>query len=77
MASFRYMKKLQKQKGVALITAMLIASLASIAAVAMVSRQNLDIRRTENMLEADKAYMYALAAESWVTQILVEDLRDT
>jgi len=66
-----------KQQGVALITALLIAALVTVAAVAMASRQQLDIRRTGNMLEADQAYMYALAAEAWVTQVLKEDKEKT
>ncbi len=66
-----------KQQGVALITALLVAALVTVVAVAMASRQQLDIRRTGNMLEADQAYMYALAAESWVTQILKEDKQKT
>ncbi len=66
-----------KQRGVALITALLVAALVTVVAVAMASRQQLDIRRTGNMLEADQAYMYALAAESWVTQMLKEDKQKT
>lgn len=66
-----------RQQGVALITALLIAALVTVAAVAMASRQTLDMRRTGNMLEADQAYMYALAAETWVTQILKEDQQRT
>lgn len=63
----------QQQRGVALITALLIAALVTVAAVAMASRQQLDMRRTGNMLEADQAYMYVLAAESWTIQILRQD----
>ena len=66
-----------KQQGVALITALLIAALVTVVAVAMASRQQLDIRRTGNMLEADQAYMYALAAEAWVTQVLKDDKKET
>ncbi len=66
-----------KQQGVALITALLVAALVTVVAVAMASRQQLDIRRTGNMLEADQAYMYALAAEFWVTQMLKEDKQKT
>jgi len=66
-----------RQQGVALITALLIAALVTVAAVAMASRQQLDIRRTGNMLEADQAYMYALAAETWVSQILNTDKKKT
>jgi len=66
-----------KQCGVALITAILIAALVSVIAVAMASRQTLDIRRTGNMLEYDQAYMYALGMEELAAQILVKDKKDT
>ena len=66
-----------RQRGVALITALLIAALVTVAAVAMVSRQQLDIRRTGNMLEADQAYLYALGAETLAAQVLKEDKKLT
>lgn len=71
------MPQKHQQRGVALITALLIAALVTVVAVAMASRQQLDVRRTGNMLEADQAYLYALAAESWVTQVLKEDKQKT
>ena len=61
------------QQGIALITALLIISLVTIAAVAMAERQTLDIRRTENLLHYDQAYMYAIAAEDWAGQMLMRD----
>lgn len=63
----------KNQQGVALITALLISALVTVAAVAMASRQQLDVRRTGNMLEADQAYMYALAAETLAVQLLNVD----
>jgi general secretion pathway protein K len=66
-----------KQRGVALITAMLIAALITVAAVAMASRQTLDMRRTGNMLEADQAYMYALGMEELASQVLSKDKKET
>lgn len=62
-----------KQSGVALITALFIFSLVAIAATAMASRQALDIRRTENLIHYDQAYMYALGAEKWAGQLLLRD----
>ncbi len=66
-----------KQGGVALITAILIAALVSVVAVAMATRQTLDIRRTGNMLEVDQAYMYALGMEELAAQVLAKDKKDT
>lgn len=67
----------QRQQGVALITALLIAALVTVTAVAMAARQQLDIRRTGNMLEADQAYMYVLAAETLAMQMLKLDKQTT
>jgi general secretion pathway protein K len=55
----------------------LIAALVTVAAVAMASRQTLDIRRTGNMLEADQAYMYALGMEELAAQVLLKDKKET
>lgn len=67
----------QRQQGVALITAILITALVTVAAVAMATRQQLDIRRTGNQLEADQAYLYALGMEEWAKQVLRDDLRNS
>jgi general secretion pathway protein K len=65
-----------RQSGVALITALLITAIATVAAVAMASRQNLEVRRTTNVLEFDQAYLFALGVESWAKQVLIRDLRN-
>ena len=71
--------ELRKQSGVALITALLITALVTVAAVSMASRQQLDIRRTGNLMEADQAWQYALGVEAWARQVLAADdaKRDT
>ncbi len=62
-----------KQKGVALITAVLVVALVTVLAVNMISRQQIDIRRTSNILNTETAYMYALGVESWGIGILLRD----
>jgi general secretion pathway protein K len=64
-------------KGVALITALLVVALATLAAVAMTTRQQLDIRRTANVINGEQAYMYALGGESWVKRILLRDRKNS
>lgn len=64
------------QKGVALLTAVLITAIASVIAISMVSQQQRDIRRSGNLLDSDRAYMFALGAESWAMHILDKDERD-
>jgi len=63
----------QRQRGVALIIVMLIVAIASTAAVAMLSRQQLDLRRTENSLYYGQARLYALGVEYLAKQVLMDD----
>ena len=63
----------KRQRGVALVTALLVVSLATVAAVAMVTRLQVDMRRTGNLLNGEQAYAYAIAAESWAHVILRRD----
>ena len=67
---------IRRQHGVALITALLITAIATIAAVAMASRQQIDIRRTGNIIDIDRADMFALGAEEWARQVLRRDRKD-
>ncbi len=63
----------KKQTGVALITAMLVVSLAAILASALVSQLFLDIRRTANIFQSEQAYLYNLKAESFAMFFLLEE----
>lgn len=63
----------RKQKGVALITAILIVTLAAIAAAAILSSANLAIHRTQNLQESELAWWYVDGVESWVKTILQRD----
>ena len=65
-----------RQRGVALLTALLVVALATVAAVAMVSRQQVDIRRTENLLDADQIRFYLYGIEGWAGKILEKDRQD-
>ena len=62
-----------RQHGVALITALLVVSLVTVIAVAMATRQHIDVRLTGNLVHGEQAYDYALAAESWARVILRRD----
>ena len=62
-----------RQRGVALVTALLIVSLVTVIAVTMATRQHIDVRLTGNLLHGEQAYAYALAAESWARVILRRD----
>ncbi len=66
-----------RQQGVALITALLVVAIATVAAVAMATRQQLDIMRTGGLLHSEQAYAYLLGAESWAQVVLMRDKRDS
>lgn len=61
------------QRGVALITALLVVALATIAAVAMTREQGLAVRRAENLRNAEQAWQYALGLEAYAIKRLHED----
>ena len=61
-------------RGIALITAMLVVALAVIAATAILSSANLAIHRTATLQDSEKAWWYALGAESLVKSLLERDL---
>ena len=66
---------IQRNRGVAILTVLLVVVLATTTAVAMASRQQLDIRRTENTLYQGQALMYLYGVEDWSQQFLADDRR--
>jgi len=67
----------QHNRGVALITAVLITALAGSVAAGLAWDSALDLRRTTVMLYRDQAVQVALGAESWMQSILRQDLEDS
>lgn len=66
----------QAQRGAALITALLIVTIATAVSIAISTKLQLDIRRTANMITQDQADFYLYAAERWSQRILAEDVKD-
>jgi len=64
------------ERGVALITVLLVVALASVAAVDMTTSNQLDQRRTGNRLALGAAHQYALGGEQWSVAILARAVRD-
>ena len=64
------------QRGVALITAMFVVALATIAAVAMFESSNIAMRRASNLIESETALWYAIGVESWTKGILKQDAKN-
>ncbi|VAW51410.1 General secretion pathway protein K [hydrothermal vent metagenome] len=67
----------KQQKGVAIITALLIVTIAATVSITISTRLQLDVRRTSNLITQDQAQFYLLAAEEWSQRILREDKKNT
>jgi len=65
-----------KQRGVAIITALLIVAIAATISATMATRLQLDIRRTGNILISEQSVLYTLAAEDWSRRILRDDRKE-
>ncbi len=70
------MKARQHKRGVALITAMLITALTGSLAAGLAWNSALDVRRTMVLLFYEQGVQVALGAESWMRNILRDDLAD-
>jgi len=67
----------KQQRGVAIITALLIVTIAASISVTISTRLQLDIRRTANLIAQDQAQFYLLATEEWSQRILRQDKKDS
>lgn len=65
-----------RQKGVALITVLLIISLVTIISVELSGKLQLETRRTENFVNYEQALQYAYGAETFAITILQDDIED-
>lgn len=70
------MRRPSRQRGIALITALLVVSLAVIAATAVVVAGNIAIHRAATLAETERASWYAIGVEAWVKTILQRDFED-
>ncbi|AZQ83061.1 general secretion pathway protein GspK [Colwellia sp. Arc7-635] len=67
---------IKQQKGVALITVMLIVALIAILATQMTARLQLQMQRTTNIGSNQQAYWYAMGAEAFAKRVLLQSLED-
>lgn len=65
---------MKKQRGFALLVAMLILAIAAILATQIFYQQQIVIRRVSNQLQAEQLYQLALSTEAWVKELLKEDV---
>jgi general secretion pathway protein K len=71
------LSKRLRQRGVALVTALLIVALATTVAAWLTTTHQLSIRRTGNIINGDQAYEYALGLEMLAMISLNEDFKES
>src|SRR6476620_296047 len=72
----KHVRPLQRsQRGIALITAVLIVALATILATNVSFRGYLDQRRSGTQFILDQGYEVALGAEAWAADTLQKDMK--
>ena len=67
----------RQQRGVALITAVLVVAIGTMIAVNLMWEGTLALRRAEATLAADQGLLYVQGAEAWAADILRQDLVDS
>lgn len=67
----------KKQEGAALIMTLLVVAIATLLAVSLADRNQLDIRRTSIHLHNDQAIYIAKGMEAWAIGVLDDDMAET
>lgn len=62
-----------RQRGVALITALLVVAIAAIAATTIITAGQRAMLRTQILLDSERAWWYAVGMESWGLSLLERD----
>ena len=70
-------RSMHAQRGVAVITAILIVAIGTSIAVSLLWESTLDQRRTESAVLADQGLLWVQGAEAWAADILRQDLVDS
>ena len=65
-----------RQRGIAVLTAVLVVTLATVLAVNLLWQSSVDLRRTETLLLQDQAHQYDLGGEELARVFLVKDYRN-
>lgn len=67
---------MKRQRGVALITAVMVVAFASTVGAGLLVNQNLAVHRTANLIAQDQAWWYLVGLEEWATTLLDRDRED-
>ncbi|CAM5199178.1 type II secretion system minor pseudopilin GspK [Alishewanella longhuensis] len=65
-----------RQRGVALLTVLMIVAIVAVIAVAMSGRLQLQLQRQQNMQQQQQAFWYGMAAEAFARVLLRRSLQD-
>ncbi|MEZ5454976.1 MAG: type II secretion system minor pseudopilin GspK [Lysobacteraceae bacterium] len=63
-----------RQKGVALLVALLVVALGSVLMMAGIDRAETATARTRNALRAEQAWQMQQALEAWASEVLIQDV---
>lgn len=66
---------MKAQRGVALITVMLVVAVVTVVCAGIIARQQLSIRSSANQLHVRQAWQYALGGETLAKAVLLRDLQ--
>jgi general secretion pathway protein K len=66
-----------RQRGVALITAIVLVAIATVLAVHIGTRAAMDHRRTTGLVALDQGWHVALGAEAWAAEVLSDDANES
>lgn len=66
----------KNQRGVALITVLLVFALVAVIATELLHRSQLNLRSVANLVDSRQAYYYALAGEAYARLLLAHDVID-
>jgi general secretion pathway protein K len=64
-----------RQRGIALITVLVVVAIISGIASSVILDQQFAIRRTENLLHGNQGILYLFALETWAKEVLIVDTR--
>lgn len=64
-----------RQRGVALITVLLVFAVVAVIAAEMLRRSQLNLRSVSNLIDARQAWYYALSGEALARQVLAADTK--
>jgi general secretion pathway protein K len=67
----------RRQRGIALLIALLTVALAAVLIAGLLDRGELALARTRNALRGEQAEAYAQGLEAYAVRILIKDLEDT